>query len=149
MNWSIKGPTISPINSHPPLPTRRNNHLKDLFAAFISISSQTNMSSSSSPIYVSSHSVSPELGYPDAGNTPFPPIVTLLGYFSFLLLFIPVLLLHLSHACVALRPLGLASSFLIAPVLLFAWHWLISWPWLVPSTATSSISLAWLIVTHY
>ena len=75
--------------------------------------------------------------------------VTLLGHFSFLLPFIPVLLLHLSHACVALRLLGLASSFLIAPVLLFAWHWLISWPWLVPSTTTSSISLAWLVLTHY
>ena len=38
--------------------------------------------------------------------------VTLLGYFSFLLPFIPVLLLHLSHACVSPRPLGLASSLL-------------------------------------
>ena len=38
--------------------------------------------------------------------------VTLLGHFSFLLPLIPVPLLHLSHACVALRPLGLASSFL-------------------------------------
>ena len=49
--------------------------------------------------------------------------VTLLGhFFLFLYLFIPVFLLHPSHACVALRPLGLASSFLIAPVLLFTWH---------------------------
>ena len=48
--------------------------------------------------------------------------VTLLGHFSFLLPLFPVLLLHLSHACVAPRPLGLASLFLIAPVLLFAWH---------------------------
>ena len=48
--------------------------------------------------------------------------VTLLGYFSFPLPFIPILLLYLSHACVAPRPLGLASSFLIAPVPLFAWH---------------------------
>ena len=38
--------------------------------------------------------------------------VTLLGHFSFLLPFIPILLLHLSHACFAPRPLGLASSFL-------------------------------------
>ena len=44
----------------------------------------------------------------DRGST----IVTLLGHFSFLLPFIPVLLLHLSHACVAPRPLGLASSLL-------------------------------------
>ena len=36
--------------------------------------------------------------------------VTLLGHFSFLLLIIPVLLLHPSHACVTPRPLGLASS---------------------------------------
>ena len=48
--------------------------------------------------------------------------ITLLGHFSFLLPIIPVLLLHLSHACVTPRPLGLASSFLIAPVLLFSWH---------------------------
>ena len=32
------------------------------------------MSRSSSPIYVASRSVSPELAYPDAGNTPFPPV---------------------------------------------------------------------------
>ena len=38
--------------------------------------------------------------------------VTLLGHFSFLLPFIPVLLLHLSHACVTPRPLGLASLLL-------------------------------------
>ena len=31
------------------------------------------MSRSSSPIYISSLSASPELTYPDAGNTPFPP----------------------------------------------------------------------------
>ena len=48
--------------------------------------------------------------------------VTLLGLFLFLLPLIPVLLLHLSHACVALRLLGLASSFPIAPVLLFSWR---------------------------
>ena len=38
--------------------------------------------------------------------------VMLLGYFSFLLPFIPVLLLHRSHTCIAPRPLGLASSLL-------------------------------------
>ena len=38
--------------------------------------------------------------------------VTLLGLFLFLLPLFPVLLLHLSHACVAPRPLGLASSLL-------------------------------------
>ena len=55
-------------------------------------------------------------------NAQRTPDVTLLGHFSFLLPFISVLLLHLSHACVAPRPLGLASSLLIAPVLLFSWR---------------------------
>ena len=32
------------------------------------------MSRSSSPIYVSSCSASPELAYPNTGNTPFPPV---------------------------------------------------------------------------
>ena len=39
-------------------------------------------------------------------------VVTLLGLFLFLLPLFPVLLLHLSHACVAPRTLGLASSLL-------------------------------------
>ena len=46
------------------------------------------------------------------GDTLFFTVVMLLGYFYFPLPFILVLLLHLSHACIALRPLGLASSFL-------------------------------------
>ena len=32
------------------------------------------MSRASSPIYIASRSASPELAYPDAGNTPFPPV---------------------------------------------------------------------------
>ena len=32
------------------------------------------MSRTSSPIYIASCSASPELAYPDAGNTPFPPV---------------------------------------------------------------------------
>ena len=54
--------------------------------------------------------------------------VTLLGHFSFLLPFIPVLLLHLSHACIAPRPLGLASSFLGSLYLYFLGVDSLSWP---------------------
>ena len=57
-----------------PLYTYHNSNSKDLSAAFISISSQTDMSRSSSPIYIPSHSASPKLTYPDTGNTPFPPV---------------------------------------------------------------------------
>ena len=63
---------ILSINPYPPLFTHRNNKPKDLSATFISISS-VNMSHSSSPIYIPLHSASPELAYPNAGNTPFPP----------------------------------------------------------------------------
>ena len=57
---------------HPPLPlvattTRKISPLP------LSLSPAINMSYSSSPIFVPSHSASLELVYPSAGNTPFPP----------------------------------------------------------------------------
>ena len=59
-------------DTHPPLPLNKTTTQK-ISLLLLSLQ-QIDMSRSSSPIYIPSCSASPELAYPNIGNTPFPPV---------------------------------------------------------------------------